>query len=140
MTDSLSPEERSIRMGLVKSKNTKPEMVVRSVIHKLGYRFRLHKKDVPGKPDLVFTKRKKGNLVNGCFWHRHDDPECKLTRTPKSRLEFWGKKFEANQQRDSYVQVALHAAGWSSMVVWECQIANIHKLEGEIIEFLGDAH
>ncbi len=140
MADSLTPVERSIRMGLVKSKDTKPELIIRSAIHKMGYRFRLHKKDVPGKPDLVFSKRRKVIFIHGCFWHRHPDPACRLTRTPKSRVEFWQKKFESNQQRDRSVQEALCSVGWSSMVIWECQLANMHKLKGEIMSFLGDKH
>jgi DNA mismatch endonuclease (patch repair protein) len=140
MPDSLTPAERSIRMGLVKSKNTKPELLVRSLVHKLGYRFRLHRKDVPGHPDLVFSKRKKVIFVHGCFWHRHPDPACKLTRWPKTRLQFWQAKFEANRQRDLKVQEALRAAGWSFLEIWECQVANTQTLKGEIMLFLGDTH
>lgn len=99
--DTLSPQERSERMGRVRNKDTKPEMVVRRLTHSLGYRYRLHGRKLPGRPDMVFAGRKKVIFVHGCFWHRHDEQNCPLTRWPKSRLEFWVPKLEKNKQRDS---------------------------------------
>lgn len=100
MTDTLSPIERGKRMGLIRGRDTTPERAVRGLLHRLGYRFRLHPKDLPGRPDVVFRWRRKAIFVHGCFWHRHPDPSCRLARLPKSRLEFWGPKLEANRLRD----------------------------------------
>src|SRR5262245_44191753 len=98
--DTLSASERSKRMALVRSKNTKPEVVVRKLVHSLGHRFRLHGRKLPGRPDLVFARQKKVLFVHGCFWHRHSDTRCALARLPKSRLEFWLPKLESNRLRD----------------------------------------
>lgn len=133
--DTLTPKERSTRMGLVRGKNTKPELFIRRLVHSLGYRYRLHRRDLPGSPDLVFSSRKKVIFVHGCFWHRHPDPNCKLTRTPKSKIEFWVKKFEANQRRDAKNYKQLLAMGWSVLIVWECQTTN-PTLEERIRQFL----
>src|SRR5664279_1164504 len=100
MVDTLTKAERSARMARIRGKDTGTELVVRSLIHSLGYRYRLHAKSLPGRPDLVFRKRRKVVFVHGCFWHRHDDPGCKLARLPKSRLEFWVPKLEGNRDRD----------------------------------------
>lgn len=127
--------ERSAQMALVRGKDTSPEMVVRRVAHSLGYRFRLHRRDLPGHPDLVFPSRRKVVFVHGCFWHRH--PGCKATRTPKTRVEFWQKKFEDNVRRDVAAQKALTDAGWQVLVVWECEVKDIDKLEGRLRNFLG---
>ena len=96
MPDTLTPEQRSERMRRVRSKDTKPEILVRQIVHRLGFRFRLHRRDLPGIPDLVFPQRRKVIFVHGCFWHRHQDQSCPLARLPKSRLEFWRPKLEAN--------------------------------------------
>lgn len=138
MVDTLTPPERSLRMSKVKGKNTKPELLVRSLIHQLGFRFRLHARDLPGHPDLVFRKRRKVIFIHGCFWHRHDDSACKLSRLPKSRLDFWLPKFEANQRRDTANVDQLHAQGWRSLVIWECQLWDRQSLEQQIKLFLGD--
>ena len=103
--DTLTSAERSERMGRVRSKDTKPEMLVRSLVHKMGYRYRLHARDLPGKPDMVFSRRGKIIFVHGCFWHRHGT--CKNTRWPKSKLEFWKPKLEANSRRDKVVRRSL---------------------------------
>lgn len=108
-------------MSRVRAKNTKPEMIVRRLVHGMGYRYRLHDRRVPGSPDLVFRGRGKVIFVHGCFWHRHPDPTCKLARMPKSRQEFWGPKLEGNRERDARTQEALEREGWRSMVVWECE-------------------
>jgi DNA mismatch endonuclease (patch repair protein) len=134
---SVTPSlERSRQMALVRGKDTKPEMAVRRLVHRLGYRYRLHRSDLPGKPDLVFPSRRKVILVHGCFWHRHADPACKLARMPKSRLEFWEPKLSANAQRDARTLDALSQAGWSALTLWECEIKSNRDLEGRIIRFL----
>lgn len=136
MPDTLSPSERSTRMSLVRNRDTKPELVVRRLIHGLGYRYRLHQGDLPGKPDLVFRSRHKVIFVHGCFWHRHLAPDCKLARLPKSRLEFWLPKLEGNRERDVRNQALLESAGWGVLVVWECELRDMAQLEAKIISFL----
>lgn len=135
--DSLTPEQRSERMSRVRGKNTKPELVVRSLVHGLGYRFRLHRRDLPGCPDLVFPARRKVICVHGCFWHQHSDPNCKLARMPKSRLEFWGGKLSANRERDMSKMAELKALGWDALVIWECEIKDKDALASRVREFLG---
>ena len=134
--DTLSPDERSKRMGRVRNKDTKPEWVVRRLIHSMGYRYRLHGNGLPGRPDLVFGGRRKVLFIHGCYWHRHG-PTCPLTRLPKSRLEFWGPKFEGNKQRDLANQEKLREMGWNYLIVWECQLKGLDELAGRIREFLG---
>lgn len=138
MTDTLDPAARSRRMARVKSKNTGPELAVRRLVHGLGYRFRLHRRDLPGSPDLVFPRHKKIIFVHGCFWHRHTDPSCKLARMPKSRLDFWAPKFDANVRRDEAVQRALEEARWNVLVIWECELGDRVDLESRIRSFLDD--
>lgn len=137
LLDTLSARERSIRMGLVRSKDTKPELVVRRLVHSLGYRYRLHRKDLPGTPDLVFAKRRKAIFVHGCFWHRHDDAACKLARLPKSRLDFWLPKLQKNKERDLMKENQLISLGWDVLTVWECQVKDLAFLEEKIKRFLG---
>lgn len=140
MADTLTPSERSERMSRIRGKDSKPEMVVRRLVHGMGFRYRLHRKDVPGKPDLVFGSRKKVIFVHGCFWHRHNDSACKLARLPKSRLDFWLPKLERNARRDAENSARLEALGWDEMVVWECEVrkANLPILQDRIREFLCD--
>lgn len=109
-------------MSRVKARDTVPEMMVRKALHAAGLRYRLHAKGLPGRPDLVFPSRRVVVFVHGCFWHRHPDPACKLTRTPKSRLEFWETKFSENTERDARNLAALEASGWTVFTVWECQV------------------
>lgn len=116
--DTLTRSERSERMGRILSKDTAPEMVVRRVVSSLGYRYRLHVTSLPGRPDLVFSSRQLVIFVNGCFWHRHRG--CRLARLPKSRLEFWLPKLEANRLRDRRNLAALRASSWRVLVLWEC--------------------
>ena len=123
-------------MSLIRSKDSAAEIVVRKMIHRMGYRFRLHRKDLPGTPDLVFPKLKKVVFVHGCFWHRHSDPECRLARLPKSRLEFWEPKLTRNRDRDERNTRALIDAGWQAIVVWECQLSNLKSLESALKAFL----
>ena len=120
--DTLSPRERSARMALIRGKNTKPELVVRRLVHSLGYRYRLHRRDLPGTPDLVFPSRGKEIFVHGCFWHRHRAASCPLARLPKSRPEFWTSKLEANAKRDTRSVRELRRMGWQVMTIWECQL------------------
>lgn len=134
--DSLTPRQRSERMRRVRSRDTKPELLVRRTAHRLGYRFRLHKAGLPGKPDLVFAGRRKVIFVHGCFWHRHPDPHCKLARLPKSRHDFWVPKLEGNRSRDERVVKALTAQGWGVLEIWECQCIEGEQLENMIQGFL----
>ena len=113
-------EQRSRNMSAIKSKNTKPEIKVRKVLHSMGYRFRLHSKDLPGSPDIVLPKFKTVIFVHGCFWHRHEN--CKYASTPKTRQEFWNKKFNENINRDKINQENLSSKGWKIIIVWECEI------------------
>ena len=136
MVDSLTPEERSKRMSLVRSKDSKPEMAIRRLVHSLHYRYRLHDPTLPGHPDLVFKSRRKVIFVHGCFWHRHGDG-CALARMPKSRLEFWRPKLEENARRDREKQAALHALGWDYLIIWECQLKDVDGLTSQIRDFLG---
>ena len=121
--DSLTPERRSWNMSRIRSKNTKPELIVRSLLHRMGFRFRINRKDLPGKPDIVLPKYKTVIFVHGCYWHRH--PGCKGATTPKTSAkgpEFWQKKFHDNVQRDRRSQRALRQLGWRVIVVWECSV------------------
>ena len=113
---------RSKNMSAIKSKNTKPEIAVRKLLHSMGYRFRLHRKDLPGSPDIVLPKYKTVIFVHGCFWHRHEN--CKYASTPKTRKEFWENKFKSNLKRDAEVQEKIKNIGWQSVVIWECEIKN----------------
>jgi len=134
MVDSLAPEQRSERMSRIRSKDSKAEMMVRRLIHAMGFRYRLHAANLPGKPDLVFSKRKKVIFVHGCFWHRHD---CSLGRIPKSRLDFWLPKLEKNRVRDGATRTALAALGWDQLVIWECELKDREALKGRLTHFLG---
>jgi DNA mismatch endonuclease, patch repair protein len=117
--DILSSEARSALMSRIRGKNTKPELVVRHLLHSMGYRFRLHRRDLPGTPDLVLPKYRLAFLVHGCFFHHHGG--CRLAYVPKTRTDFWREKFSKNIERDRKVQRALRAAGWTPIVIWECE-------------------
>jgi len=118
--DKFSPNERSAIMAAVRSSNTTPERIVRSALHRLGYRYRLHDRHLPGKPDLSFPSRRVALFVHGCFWHRH--PGCRRASTPVARQNYWLAKFERNVTRDSKTQQTLEQQGWRVIVVWECQL------------------
>ena len=133
MTDKLSPERRSRLMRAVKRKDTSPELQVRSLLHKLGYRFRLHRKDLPGTPDIVLPGRKAAILVHGCFWHAHG---CKIGQAPKTKLDFWQPKLDANRARDKRKLCELKAAGWRALVVWQCELRDTKTLTARLTEFL----
>ncbi len=120
--DIISRAKRSWNMSRIRSKNTKPEIIVRSVLHKAGYRFRLHVNALPGKPDIVLAKYRTVIFVHGCFWHRH--PGCKYAYEPKSRKKFWLEKFKQNIKRDELVENELKKKGWKVIIIWECEIAD----------------
>lgn len=126
MADTVSPETRSYIMSQVRSKNTKPEIRVRSLLHAMGFRFRLQRKDLPGKPDITLPKYKSVVFVHGCFWHRH--PGCKKTTTPATRVDFWQEKFRKNVDRDERNRRELIGLGWRVIVVWECELRNEQAL------------
>lgn len=127
MVDVHTKEQRSFNMSRIRGKDTKPEMVVRSLVHRLGYRFRLHRKDLPGKPDLVFIRLKKIIFVHGCFWHLH---ACKYGRVrPKTNADFWQAKRLSNKQRDQKNVRTLKSLGWDVLVVWQCQIKQENLIE-----------
>ena len=134
--DTLTPEERSERMGRVRGRDTKLEMLVRQLTHRMGYRYRLQGKDLPGKPDIIFRPRRKAIFVHGCFWHRH--PKCKLARLPKSHLDFWAPKLEGNRERDLRNQESLKAMGWRFLIIWECETGEKSELSERIRSFLSE--
>lgn len=138
MGDTLTPEQRSERMSRVRDRGSKAEMVVRRLVHSLGYRYRLHVSRLPGRPDIVLPKHRKVILVHGCFWHRHDD--CRLARLPKSRLDFWIPKLQRNRERDIENIQKLKDAGWSVLVVWECETSDMERLHETVKKFLESVH
>jgi len=121
-------------MAGFRSKDTKPEMLVRRALHRLGYRFRLHRRDLPGKPDIVLPKYRTVILVHGCFWHQHED--CRDARMPRTRQDYWAEKFRRNRERDEQNSVALAALGWRVAVIWECD-ARKAQLDGDLTALLG---
>lgn len=136
MTDKLSPEHRSRNMAAIRSKGMKPELIVRSLVHGMGYRYRLHRKGLPGKPDLVFGPKRKVIFVHGCFWHQHNDPACKIARKPKSNLGYWSEKLSRNVTRDQRNQANLEGQGWSVLVIWECETKDAEALKAKLRRFL----
>ena len=135
--DTLSKEKRSWNMSRIRSRDTKPERIVRSMLHKLGYRFRLHVNSLPGTPDLVLPKYNTVIFVHGCFWHRH--PGCKFAYTPKSRTEFWMNKFKSNLMSHEDSVRKLAELGWRVMVIWECELTDIDALKENVCTFLEDS-
>ena len=131
--DTLSAEQRSERMSRIRGRNSAPELRLRRLVHGLGYRYRLYGK-LPGKPDLVFAGKKKVIFMHGCFWHRHEG--CILARLPKSKVEFWIEKLEANKLRDQRNIERLEALGWSALTIWECQMSDMDDVERRVTEFL----
>ncbi|MGC9449693.1 very short patch repair endonuclease [Cereibacter johrii] len=134
MADTRSPEQRRQIMRAVGTKNTGPELIVRSLLHAKGYRYRLHTRSLPGRPDIVFPARHKAIFVNGCFWHGHD---CAKGRLPTSRLDYWGPKIEANVARDRRKLSELEALGWQTLVVWQCELKDIERVGSRLCAFLG---
>jgi DNA mismatch endonuclease (patch repair protein) len=121
-------------MARIRGKDTGPERAVRRLLHNLGYRFRLHVSDLPGRPDIAFRSKRTVVFVHGCFWHRHN---CSLAYSPKTRPEFWQRKFDQNVRRDKLVQKALRSAGWRVIIVWECEIERLSKLAARLTMLLG---
>ena len=136
MADTVSPQTRSRIMARVKSKGMKPEMKVRRLLHGLGYRYRLHRADLPGRPDLVFPARRKVVFVNGCFWHRHDG--CPRVRIPATNRDYWIAKLERNHVRDARNVVLLQEQGWESLTVWECELKDLTAAAECLVTFLGN--
>jgi DNA mismatch endonuclease (patch repair protein) len=131
---SISAETRSKMMRSVRSKDTKPEMLIRTYLHRLGFRYRLHSKKLPGSPDLVFKSKKKVIFVHGCFWHQHMD--CRHGHAPKSRLDYWLPKLRHNIDRDRNAVEELDRMGWSSLIIWECELDNLREIGERAVEFL----
>ena len=134
MVDTVSPAVRSRIMAQVKAKDTKPEMLVRRLLHGMGYRYRLHRRDLPGRPDLVFPSRNKVVFVNGCFWHGHSG--CPRATVPASNREFWLEKLKGNKARDDRNKDLLVDKGWEVMTVWECDLRDLPKLADNLVSFL----
>lgn len=124
--DTLSPEYRSWNMSRIKGRNTTPELKVRSALHRAGFRFRLHRKDLPGTPDIVLPRFRTVIFVHGCFWHRHEG--CRFAYMPKSRQEFWQAKFSKNVERDERKILQLQQAGWNVEIIWECETMDMRTL------------
>ena len=132
--DTLSKKRRSWNMSRIKGRDTEPELAVRRLLHGLGYRFRLHGRGLPGRPDIVLPKHRTVVFVHGCFWHRHGG--CRYAYTPKSRTEFWEKKLDANCRRDRRQKLQLKRMGWRVITVWECQCLNLEKLRLRLLNIL----
>ncbi|MBS7706707.1 very short patch repair endonuclease [Chelatococcus asaccharovorans] len=120
MADTLTSERRSWNMSRIRGRDTGPELVLRSLLHRAGFRFRLHAKQLPGRPDIILPRYRTAIFVHGCFWHRH--PGCRNATTPSTRREFWQAKFDGNVSRDARNQAELEAAGWTVLTVWECEL------------------
>jgi DNA mismatch endonuclease (patch repair protein) len=135
MADVLSAEQRHRNMSRIRGRDTTPERTVRSVLHRLGYRFRLHRRDLPGRPDIVLPRFGSVIFVHGCFWHRHLG--CRYTTTPSTRSEFWQNKFQQNVARDKRNEADLRKAGWRVLCVWECQTRETEVLARQLRHFLG---
>ncbi|HEJ4849373.1 very short patch repair endonuclease [Pseudomonas aeruginosa] len=132
--DRLSPERRSWLMSRVRSKNTKPELIVRRLVFAMGYRYRLHPKHLPGRPDLAFLGRKKVIFVNGCFWHGHSG--CRYGLLPKSRVDFWQAKIDSNRRRDRAKIAELENAGWRVLTIWQCELKDTDTLAKRLNDFI----
>ncbi len=134
MTDVHTPEQRRRNMAAIRSKNTKPEMLVRSLVHRMGFRFRLHRRDLPGTPDIVFPKLRKIVFIHGCYWHMHN---CRFGIViPKTRAKFWQAKRQSNVDRDKRNRRLLKTAGWDVLVIWECQLRDLDRTQIRLLDFL----
>lgn len=136
MPDRITPTQRSENMRRIRSKDTKPELLVRRLVYGMEFRYRLHRKDLAGKPDLAFLGKRKAIFVHGCFWHGHDAMECRDGRAPKSNEEYWNPKLARNKERDAAHLTALQASGWEVLVIWECELKDIDHLRGRLSDFL----
>lgn len=135
--DKISSERRSSNMRNIRSKNTTPELILRRLLYKLGYRYRLHGHKLPGRPDIVFQSRRKVIFVHGCFWHQHS--ACREGRIPASRIEYWGPKLRRNQERDTAHCAQLEAEGWKILVVWECETKDVNSLTERLRQFFEES-
>lgn len=133
--DHLSPAARSANMAKIKGKNTRPELVVRQTLHAMGYRFRLHRRDLPGSPDIVLPRYRTVVFVHGCYWHRHVG--CARSTMPQTRQDFWQTKFARTVERDRAQAERLVAAGWNVAVIWECETRNRETLQSRLLEVFG---
>jgi DNA mismatch endonuclease (patch repair protein) len=134
MADRLTPEARSRVMAAIRGKDTRPEMLVRRLLHSMGYRFRLHRRDLPGTPDIVLPGRRKVIFVHGCFWHGHRG--CRFATRPATRPQFWAEKIDRNQRRDRIAVVRLRRLGWSVATIWECSLRRPERLTARLHRFL----
>jgi DNA mismatch endonuclease (patch repair protein) len=130
MVDVLSPQQRSFNMSRIRGRDTKPELLLRRALHGRGFRFRLHRRDLPGRPDLVFPSRRAAMFVHGCFWHGHG---CHLSKMPTTRAEFWQRKINGTMARDRVAMDELNAAGWRVLVIWECGMRGPSRLDNEVL-------
>jgi len=135
MADNRSPASRSALMARIGPKDTAPEMKVRRLLFSMGYRFRLHRSDLPGKPDIVFSSRHKAIFVHGCFWHAHG---CHIGRPPKTHLEFWLPKLKRNSERGRETELKLRGQGWQILTIWQCETKDLESLESKLKVFLGE--
>jgi DNA mismatch endonuclease (patch repair protein) len=133
--DRILPARRSWLMGLVTSRDTGPERILRRLLSQHGYRYRLHVRDLPGKPDILFRSRRRAIFIHGCFWHQHDG--CPKGRPPKSREDYWGPKLARNRKRDAEVMAQMAELGWSVDIVWQCELRNMAALTERLVGFLG---
>ena len=138
MADNLSAVDRSRCMSRIRSRHMKPERIVRSIVHRMGYRFRLHRPNLPGTPDLVLPGRRAVIFVHGCFWHWHPDPRCPIAGLPKSNVGFWKPKLAATRLRDRNSTTALEQSGWRVLTIWECELRDIDRVMSSVYEFLAD--
>lgn len=136
MADVFSKEKRSLIMGRIKGRNTKPEVLVRSYIHKMGFRFRIDGRGLPGKPDIVLPRHKKAVFVHGCFWHGHKG--CTRAKRPTTNEEFWNRKLDLNMERDKRFQKELRSLGWKNLVIWECELKKPDKVAARLERFLNE--
>lgn len=137
MADRVSPAQRSANMRRIKGRDTAPELLVRRLAHAMGYRYRLHRSDLPGKPDLLFGPRRKVIFVHGCFWHQHD--ACRAGRVLASNASYWAPKLRRNTERDAAARAALEAHGWRVLTIWECETGDEPVLRARLSDFLGPA-
>lgn len=138
MGDHLTTSQRSANMSRIRSKDTKPEMTVRRLLHALGFRYRVQGNKLPGRPDLVFSARKKVVFVHGCFWHQHDDGSCRHGRQPKTNANYWSPKLRGTKLRDQQNIERLASAGWTALTIWECEVQRPENIRSRLIEFLGE--
>ena len=136
--DRISPSARSANMKALRSKGMRPEMAVRRLVHRMGYRYRLHAKDLLGKPDLVFRSRRKVVFVHGCFWHQHCDESCQVTHRPRTNLEYWLPKLARNVERDEENRACLEEQGWRVLTIWECEVNEPELIQDRIRTFLAE--